>query len=281
MARSVDEIQAAIITDVQAQPELATVATNTSKRAIWRLWTYIVAAAINLLEQIIDIFKTQTETTVSLAAPETTQWLQDKVFKFQYDATTPQVLQLIDLVPQYPTVDTTKRIVTRCSVKTDLNNSVKIKVAKSSPPDALTSTELDALQSYVDILGVAGIYYVVTSQAADKLLVYADIYYTGSYSAVISNNVIAAIEGYFASLPFDGAMKLTDLLEAIRAVAGVTDVVFRNVQAREDGTTVTNGTDLVLNNQIVGRLWNTVAGYIVGETTSGYTLAETLNFIPE
>ena len=280
MARTVNEIQAAIIADVQADSTLSGL-TSTSKRAIWRVWTFIVAVAIAVLEQLMDKFKSDNETIVSLAPPQTTAWLSDKIFKFQYDATDPQVLQLIDLVPQYPTVDATKRIVTRVSVKTNLAGSVTIKVAKNEPPEPLDNLELDALQSYVNQIAVTGIDYSVTSTASDKLKVEAQVYYNGGYSAVISDNVIAAINNFLATLPFDGSMQLTDLEAAIRAVTGVNDVIFNNVVARQDSDSIADGTFLVTGNQYVGRKWPTVSGYIVPETTTGHTLADTLTFIPE
>lgn len=280
MARSVATIQAELIANVQADPTLAGL-TSTSKRAIWRLWTFVFAVSINILEQLMDVFKTNTETTVSLAAPQTGQWLQDRVFKFQYDAVTPQIIQLIDLIPQYPVVNAALRIVTRASVKTGLSGAVNIKVAKSEPPEALNGSELSALQSYVSLIGVTGIAYAVTSAAPDKLYIQADVYFNGGYSSIISTNVIAAIDTYLSQLPFDGSLKLTDLEAAIRNTQGVNDVVLRNVKARADSTAFASGTFLVTDNQYVGRLWPTVAGYIVGETTTGQTFADSLNFIAE
>jgi hypothetical protein len=280
MARSVDEIQAGIITNVQATPELAA-ANSTSKRAIWRLWTYIVAVAINLLEQLMDIFQTEVETTVSLAAPQTPQWLQDKVFKFQYSATNPQVIQLINFIPAYPVVDTALRIVTRCSVRTTLANQVLIKVAKSEPPVALVSGEVTALQNYLTTMGVAGVNYSVSSTASDKLYVQATVYFQGQYSSVIQTNVVTAITAYLSGIPFDGTLKLSDLEIAIKAVAGVNDCTFQNVSARADSTSFGSGTSLVLANTVVSRLWGTAAGYIVGETTSSNTLNDTLTYIAE
>jgi hypothetical protein len=281
MARSVDEIQKAIITDVASQPELVTLTNNTSRRAIWRLWTWVTASAIALLEQLLDIFKTEVETTVSLSAPQTAQWVQDKVLKFQYSATDPQVVQLIDLVPQYPVVNADLRIVSRCSVKSNINNAVLIKVAKNNPPEALASGELSALQSYVDIIGVAGINYIVSSTASDKIYIDATIYYNGMYTVGISDAVISAIDNYLATIPFDGVVKLLDLEFAIRSVTGVNDVVLNNVKARNDATPLSSATYLVQNETLVGRLWATVSGYIVGETTSGNTLTDTLTFISE
>lgn len=280
MARPIAEIQAAMIANVQADATLSGL-TSTSKRAIWRLWTYVFAVAINLFEQLLDAFKTSNETIVSLAPPQTTAWLSDKVFKFQYDAVNPQVLQLINLVPQYPVVDATKQIITRVSVKKNLAGQVFIKVAKSTPPQALVTAELSALQSYVNQIAVTGIYYNVISSNADQLMVQAQIYYNGAYSAIISTNVIAAINTFLSKLPFDGSLQLTDLEAAIRGVPGVNDVIFNNVVARANSTPLANGTYLVSANQYVGRKWPTVAGYIIPETTTGYTLTDTLTFIAE
>lgn len=281
MARSINEIQAGIIASVQADTMLGPALTSTSKRAIWRLWTFIFAVAINILEQIMDVFKTNTDITVSLAAPQTSQWLQNMVNQFQYSATNPQILQLINLVPQYPIVDTSLLIVSRCSVNTSLAGAVVIKVATGNPPTALSSLQLSALQSYVNLIGVTGIDYAVISGSADKIMIQADVYYNGGYSSVISSNVQDAINNYLSILPFNGALKLTDLAASIRDAAGVTDVIFKNVVCRADTTSLASGTYLVTGNQYVGRLWPTVAGYIVGETTSGSTFSDTLNFIAE
>jgi hypothetical protein len=265
---------------VQAQPELAQ-ATSTSKRAIWRLWTYVVAVAINLLEQLMDVFRAETEQLVSITPPQTSQWLQDKVFKFQYDSTNPQIIQLIDFAPQYPVVNPALRIVTRCSVKSATAGSVIVKAAKSEPPTPLSSLELASLQSYVSLIGVTGINYGVISSESDKLFIEADIYYNGSYSAIIQSYVINTIQNYLSTLPFDGSFKVNDLEVAIRNTEGVNDCVLKNVIARADGTPLSGGTYLVINNQFVGRVWPTVAGYIVTETTSGSTINDTLTFIAE
>lgn len=281
MARTVNEIQSELIANVQADPVLSTQLTSTSRRAIWRLWTFVFAVSINILEQLMDVFKASVESIVNVASPQTAQWLQQKVFEFQYDAANPQVIQLIDLVPQYPVVNEDLRIVTRCSVKTSLAGAVTVKVAKSTVPEPLTNDELVALQSYVNYLGVAGIAYSVTSTNSDKLYIEADVYYDGTYSSIIQSRVIDSINAYLSALPFDGSLKLTDLEAAIRNTTGVNDIVFKNVIARADGVVIGLGTYLVTDNQYVGRLWPTVSGYIVGDPTPGYTFAETINFIAE
>lgn len=281
MSRQISEIQQQMLDNIAADTTLGTLLTSTSKRAIYRLFTYIVAVAINALEQLIDIFTTSVEDIASKAAPATSAWLQNQILKFQYSATTPQVIQLIDYAPAYPIVDETLRIISRCSVTTNLSNSVLIKVATGTTPAALSAPQLSALQSYVSQIGVAGVNYFVTSDASDKLYVQANVYYLGQYSAVIVANVVAAIESYLAAIPFNGQVKITDLEDAITKVEGVTDVVLVNVRARGNATSFANGSFLVQNQQTIGRLWSTLAGYIVGETTSGNTLNDSLTFIAE
>lgn len=281
MARSIATIQKQIIDSKNADPVLSTRLTSTSKRAIWRLWTFITAVAINLLEQAVDIMVAVIEAMVAKASPATPQWLQDQVFKFQYSSTTPQVVQLINFAPVYPVVDATLRIVTRCSVTTDVNNTVTIKVAKNEPPQALAGLELSALQSYIDVIGAAGVSYNVVSLAPDRLYVEADIYYTGLYASVIQTDVIAAINAYIAGIPFNGRIRVSDLEIAIKAVSGVEDVVFHNVYARAAATAYGSGTALVVSNTLASRFWPTLAGYAISEDTATHTLADSLNFIPQ
>jgi len=281
MARSISDIQQTMLDAIAADSVLSTLLTSTSRRAIFRLFTYIVAVAINGLEQLIDIFKAEVETIAAAAAPATPAWLQDQILKFQYSATTPQVIQLINFAPAYQVVDELLRIVTRCSVTTNLSNNVLIKVATGEPPAALSAPQLAALQSYVNEIGIAGVIYNVTSEASDKLFVEANVYYDGQYSAVIQANVIEAIENFLAAIPFNGQMKISDLEEAITSVEGVNDVVLVNVKARSNATAFGSGSFLVQNQQTIGRLWSTIAGYMVGETDSGNTLADSLTFTAE
>ena len=270
-----------MLDNISADTTLGTLLTSTSKRAIYRLFTYIVAVAINTLEQLIDIFTASVEATAAKAAPASPSWLQDQILKFQYSATTPQVVQLIDFAPAYPTVDETLRIISRCSVTTNLSNSVLVKVATGATPAALSAPQLAALQSYVSQIGIAGVNYVVTSETSDKLFVQANVFYLGQYSAVIKANVVAAIDAYLSAIPFNGQVKITDIEDAITGVEGVTDVVLVNVKARSNSTAFADAAFLVQNQQTIGRLWSTVAGYIVGETTARSTLNDSITFIAE
>lgn len=277
-ARKIDDIKQQMVEAKDADTLLAAYLTTTSRRSIFGNFFYIVASAIGIHEQLWDEAESRMENLIEHASPASEAWIRDKMLKFQYDATNPQVAQMIDLVPQYPVVDETLRIITRCSVNTMLGGSVSVKVAKDN--SALDSLELSAAQAYLDILGIPGIKYNAFSAPADKLFVAAQIYYNGQYSQVISAAVQQAIANYCASIDFNGNFVLSDLELAIKAVPGVKDVLFKNVRTRDDNTLLANAAYLVKNQTVTSRVWPTVAGWIIPETTAGSTLADTLELIP-
>jgi hypothetical protein len=278
MARTIEQIQASIITEIQSTPELVE-ANSTSRRAIWRLFAYVQASAILLLEQIIDVFRAENDLKISKAIPATATWLNQKVLEFQYSATNPQIIQLVDLAPIYPVVDPNLRLITRCSVVTTISNQVNIKVAKSEPPVSLTPTELSSLQSYVNNIGIVGVNYNCISLNADKLFIDAEVYYDGQYSTVISGTVLNAINQFLASLSFNGVLKISDIELAIRNVIGVSDVLIKNIKMRSDSTAFADGTFLVQNKTVVSRVFPTISGYIVEEDGSGLDFANNITFI--
>ena len=275
MARTIEQIQANIISDVQAQPELSGTLTNNSRRAIWRLFTFVQASAILILEQIIDVFKAENEVVISQAIPATPSWISKKAFEFQYSLTTPQVIHLDNFAPVYPVTNASLRIVTRCSVQTTISNKVIIKTAKLEPPVALTSLELASLQSYINIIGIAGVNYLCFSTEADRVYIDASIYYDGQYSTVIEGTVNNAINTFLSKLQFNGQLKISDLEFAIRNITGVNDVLVNNIKIRPNTTPFASGTFLVQNKTLISRLFQTISGYVVLEDT----VSNNFNFI--
>lgn len=281
MARSISTIIALMDAEQAAQTGLSGL-NSVSNSAIYTLWKYIVAVQMYFQETLWDIFKVDLETIVTNAAVGTNQWFKSKMFLFQYDATTPQVLQVdSNFAVNYTTIDATKRIVTRCAVKTTASRTVLIKLAKSEPPVALSAPELVAANAYVDDLSFAGINYIISSTASDKLLVDASIYYDGQYSAVISVNVITSINTYLANIDFDGSFKLSALVDAIQSTTGVTDVVLNNVAIRPNSVAFASTTYLVQGKTTIIPVYPTNAGYVTEETTAGQTFTDKLNFIAQ
>jgi hypothetical protein len=278
MARSISQIKSQMIDEKNNQSALSGL-TSTSQTAIWNLYFFIVATAINIFEQLQDLYKSDIQTQIANAIPQTKQWLQSMVFNFQFDANNPQILSLVDLVPQYAIVDTTKQIVTRCSVNTEINKQVSIRVAKENPPVKLTTAEVNALSSYVTLIGNAGVTYNVISLDPDLIEINADIYYNAQYSAIISDSMTNAINTFLANIDFNGAIYVGKLEDAMRGVAGVNDVKINVLNVRASFETYAQTHTLYnLSTGINNRLYQPYAGYIITETQTSHTLTDTLTY---
>lgn len=277
MSRTVQQIKQQMLDAKNADPTLSTL-TSTSQTAKWNLYYFIVASCIAIFEQLQDIFKTELETIASTAAPSTPQWTRNKVLKFQ----TGDVAELntTTYVIEYPTINTANQILTRCAVITAPNRTVLIKVAKGNPPTPVSVGELAELQSYVETFNPAGIAFTLINENSDKMEVAGKIYYNGQYSAVISTNVVAALNSYMANLPFNGVISTQAVVDAIQAVEGVISVSLTRILVRRD--TVAYGLGVTLYNLTTGVdavQYQTIAGYVEEETTATHTFADTLTYI--
>lgn len=292
MARSINTILAIMDAEQANQVGLASL-NSTSQTAIHKLLKYIVAVNCFLQETLWDIFKKDIETTIDKAPTGSALWLQDRIFKFQYSATIPQVTQLINYAPTYPLIEANLRIVTRCSVNTTALNTVDIKVAKSEPSVALTSTELNSLKGYVSQggngtiigagvgIGFAGIYYNINSYTSDKIYLKCNVIFNGQYANVIQVNTELAINNYLKNIPFNSNIKVSALMDAIQLVEGVTDVIINDMALRADSTPFANKTFLVNNNTLLINSYPSFAGYIIGETTVSNTFADKITYTSE
>ena len=277
MARSISQIKQSMLDAKNADPTLSAL-TSTSQTAKWNLYYFIVASCIAIFEQLQDIFKTDLEAIASTAAPSTPQWTRNKVLKYQKGDVAE--LNTTTFTVEYPTINTANQILTRCAVITAPNRTVLIKVAKSNPPVPVSVGELAELQSYIETFNPAGIAFTLINENSDKMEVAATIYYNGQYSAVISTNVVAALNNYMANLPFNGVISTQAVVDAMQAVEGVNSVSLARILVRKH--TVAYGTGVTLYNLLLGVdsvQYQTISGYVAQETTAGHLFADTLNYI--
>jgi hypothetical protein len=294
MARTVSQIQSQIIAAIASNTNLnyvddngitRNITYNTSNRAIWRNITFIVSAAIAVFEQLQDLFLAAVEAQVAQSAAASTLWVQAKMFAFQYSVSNPQVVQLVNTIPQFPVVDPTLQIITACSVTPGLDYTVNVKVATTSGNQLapLNLQQVAAAQAYITTIGDARTTYNVSSQYPDRIYVVPMIYYSGQYSPVIQTNVTNAVNSYLQQLSqinFNGSIKMSDLENILRNLTGVQDVVLNTVAARPYNATppptpVFTST-MIQNSTVMQRLFQPTAGYMIFEDTPGYTLTDVL-----
>ena len=234
----------------------------------------IQAININLFEQLQDAYKEELEVIAASAIPGTQAWIKEKVLEFQYDALNPQYIQLIDLVPTYTEVDEDLRIISRVAVIESGNGVILIKVATGDSPTTLSTPQLTALENYLDVIIPAGPTVVASTQLSDKIWIDAEVYYEGQYVASIQADVELAINTYLENIDFNGVVLVSKIQDAIQGVTGVKDVVINEVRARRDSIVFASATT-------IARQWTTIAGYIIEETTSSQTFADTIEYFAE
>lgn len=285
MARTVNEIFNQMISNKETYSELSPLTSN-SQVSKWRLFYYVAAVSISILEQILDIFKLDIETKVANKVSGTKEWIKTQLLAFQYSSTTPQIVEIdSDFNITYPTVDTTLQIIKQVATEVQTNNVVLIKIAKNSPPEPLDANEIAAVQTYLDEIMPAGINTRVISEDSDKIMIKGNIYYNGLYSSTIKANVELAITSYLENLPFGGRYVQSELETAILAVSGVKDVNLTRVQVRKAATTFVYGSNTSIyilegtTNDVNNRYYDSYAGYIETETTASYTISDTLTYI--
>ncbi len=263
MARSINTIYQEMLANKALKPELNGLTSN-SIYAIWKNMYYILAIAISVHEQYLDLFKVDLEYIKSTASPQTALWWNDKmVNQFQYDpgSTSGSATLSIgeNLVPYYFVVDPSKRIVKYASTKQTPNTrQSNIKIAKddgNGNPAKLSNDELLAAASYIADLG--GAYINVISNDPDSIKLDVNIYFNAQFGqASVLANVTDAIKSYLSNLfntSFDGTIYLSQIVDSIQQVPGVKDVLVNSFFAKQIGGGYGE----------YKRVYNTQAGYAI------------------
>jgi len=276
MARSTQEIFDLLITDKNADSNLDDF-DSVSQTAVWRSFLFVVAQEMNLFEQLLDIATADITEIVNANRVGTCTWLRGEALKFQFDLTTPQIIELIDFVPTYPVFDESLQIITAAAVVEGTDGVVTIKVAKGTAP-ALTSldpAELTAFTTYIKTIKVAGVQVQIISANADRIRIEAEIFYNGEVGKITTTaNVIAAIDTFgaqFTEEEFNGVVLTQKLVDAIQLAVGVEDILIIELKGRP--ASVALGVTPTFD-----RKYLTFAGYFVTEDGIGDTINDTLTF---
>jgi hypothetical protein len=259
--------------------------TTTSNASRWKVFLFLVAGAIAIYEQIQDAFKTEVTDIRSKEKVGTLAWFRAQALVFQYSATTPQAVEIIDYVPAYPVIDESLRIVTQAAAIA-LNEDIQLKIAKGTYPNftALDAQELAAISTYfngsnsgaVEGITFAGKKVVFISQDSDRLYINADIYYNGQFTqAQVQQNIEDSLNIFLSSFTdqaFNGVLFYQRIVDAIQATEGVSDVKINSFAGRPYNTAFANRV-------IFDRIYQSSAGHVILEDDTGNTINHSLNYI--
>jgi hypothetical protein len=231
MARTITEIQAAIIAAKEADTTLGGL-TSTSRVAIWRLTTYVVAVAIHLLEKLHDGLRVDIGELIATKKPHTIKWYVMKAKQFQYGVG----LSLPDDSDEYavvPPVDESVLIIKQAAVvELTTYRILRVKVAKEDSSGDLTMlapAEKTAFSEYMERIKDAGVRLDIVSEFADTLRLKLRIFYdplvlTDSGARIDGTDmepVKNALNAFLKDQPFNGLFVLNHMIAALTAVEGV------------------------------------------------------------
>lgn len=224
--------------DIDTAQDLLADLTTTSRVARWRLMLWVVAVAIWVHENLWDRFRAEVDDLAQRSAVGTRRWYVEQALAFQFGY---DLVEGDDGVFRYEVDDPASRIIRSAAVK-DQSGTVLLKVARevSGELQALSAPQLIAFAAYIAQIKMAGTIINLVSAAPDLIKVQFRVYYdplvmsqTGTLIAEPSvKPVEVAIRSYLKALPFNGVLRLTDLVDAVQAAQGVEDPVLLSAEAK-------------------------------------------------
>lgn len=239
MSQTLNEIQQGILNKVADSSELSALEvltddekaslsnlTSTSKVSVWRLFVWIIAYAIFLFQQIMDIFRVEIDIKVKANRPHTVDWYKTKALAFQYGDT------LVDS-DEYSIIDATKQIVKQVAI-VEGDRKIVAKIATLQGDELVKLSDINqvnAFATYMDKVKDAGTLLQVVNEDADKLKVDLDFYYDalivrndGTTITTNINVVETAIKSYLKSLDFNGEFTLMKMDDYLQNATGYKDL---------------------------------------------------------
>jgi len=230
MARTITQIQDDIINRIAGTTELAQL-NSSSKVAVWRLWTYIVAVSIWALENLFDLHKSEVTTMINEKAPHSLRWYANKARAFQYGSELAYEADYYDNTALTEDQVAEQRIIAFSAV-VEQAKGLRLKVARIVENDlnALDAQQLESFSTYMNRIKDAGVTpLIIESLPPDSLKLELVIYYNplvlGSDGSRLDGTnpdpVGNRVREYLKNLPFNGTLVLAYLVDALQQVDGV------------------------------------------------------------
>ena len=227
MARSIAQIQAAIVAAKNADPVLGPLLTSISQEAVWWCWTWVIATCQWVTESAFDSLVALVNSIIAAMKPHTLQWYVTKAKLFQYGYLLPADTDVYNPLMVAPDAS----LVVAFAAAVELENLVRIKVAASAGGvlGPLTAPQLSAFTAYMKQIKDAGVRVQCTSGPADNWQLSVNVY----YDPLILDNLGRRLDGtentpvldgmnaFVEALPFNGVFSANAMIAAGQAISGV------------------------------------------------------------
>jgi hypothetical protein len=230
MARSIEQIQNEMLSNIAANENLVALS-STSKTAIFRLFTYIVAFAILVLEKLFDTHKKELQTELLEQKSGTLPWYRTIALAFQYgfDLLTDSD-KFNNGTATAEQIEASKIVQYAAVLEGSEDSRVIIKIAGETNGvlAPITTAQRSAFDSYMDEVRYAGVKVTVINYLPDRLYLNLKIYRDPLLIDASGNSILYggkpvedAIRAYMKQLPFNGELVLAHLVDALQKVEGV------------------------------------------------------------
>lgn len=250
MARTTEEIKKTM-TDAFLQNETLREVYGIEEGTQWKdafstvslenILLFIVAAAIHVVEVMMDQYKEDVNKQVAEAVVASVPWYHAMALRFQLGDQL--VINPDTYAYGYAEVDETKQVVKYCAVR-DRGTTVQILVSgeQDGQPLKLDYDTMAAFTDYMNKIKVAGVMLSCSSYNSDHVKVGAHItvdpLVINRYGQRVDDTSIYpvedAIKEYLRTILYGGTLNKTRLVDAIQAVPGVEDVELEYVDCRAD-----------------------------------------------
>lgn len=190
MAQTLDEIYDEISVEASNYPVLSQLEANSSNLSFWHYMKRTFAFAVLQIQIIFDQLKAEILGALQLDYNVgSNEWYKMKFKEFQFG----DELKVKYNTPVYETIDTTKKIIKRVSVKDNPTGGLNIKVQKEGAGGeivALTSLEIAAFIVFANIVKIAGTLLNITTHNANIVTFNSKVYISKEVFDITGKNLI-------------------------------------------------------------------------------------------
>jgi hypothetical protein len=190
--------------------------------SVVRLLMWVVSYVIAAKETAYEDWEEEVRAVADATHYGTEAWWVETAKAWQEG----DALTVADGRVRYATVDATHRVVTSAAIST-LGRTLRLKVAKGEPGglQALTTSQLEAFQGYVESVKPVGLHVTVTSGSANVIGMSGTVRYSAELNqGDVRQAVREKLTAVMGELPFGGRLYAGRLAAAMMAVEGVEDV---------------------------------------------------------
>lgn len=229
MARTAAEIEQSMDTEAAKYSELEVLQHNKSMAAFWTYAKKIIVFVALTLERFFDQHKTDVNAIIEKTETGSIDWYLSLCYAYQHG----DGLIIDNNQPVYATLNQSKQIIARASIKEDANATLLIKVVKAAGEQLtrLDTNEIAAFTAYINRRKLAGTKIEVQSLDADLLDLQVEVLLdpllfdpTGKLlSEGSSEPVHKAIVQHLKVFDFGGTFYLSKLIDSVMDTEGVKD----------------------------------------------------------